>query len=92
MTILYSLRFQTSSLEGQVPVFVLQEFVAQLYPRALDFFFAYSYDSQGYGGGIRNRLCMGRGVTRNISENVYIISIVICRPTAKYQMYKHVTA
>jgi hypothetical protein len=39
------------NLEGQVPVFV-----SQLYPQALSSLFVASYDSQGYGGGIRNRL------------------------------------
>jgi hypothetical protein len=45
------------NLEGQVPVFISpRNRVAQLYPRALGSLFIASYDSQGYGGGIRPRL------------------------------------
>jgi hypothetical protein len=33
--------------------------VAQLYPQALGSLFVASYDSQGYGGGIRSRLHTG---------------------------------
>jgi hypothetical protein len=33
--------------------------VTQLYPRALGSLFVASYDSEGYGGGIRNRLHTG---------------------------------
>jgi hypothetical protein len=43
------------NLEGQVPVFISpRNRVAQLYPQALGSLFVASYDSQGYGGGIRN--------------------------------------
>jgi hypothetical protein len=45
------------NLEGQVPLFISPiTTVAQLYPQALGFLFVASYDSQGYGGGIRPRL------------------------------------
>jgi hypothetical protein len=48
------------SLEGQVPVFISQRNrVAQIYPEALGSLFVASYDSLGYGGGIRTRLHMG---------------------------------
>jgi hypothetical protein len=48
------------NLEGQVPVFIsLRNRVAQLYPQVLGPIFVASYDSQGYGGGIRPRLHMG---------------------------------
>jgi hypothetical protein len=48
------------NLEGQVPVFISpRNSVAQLYPQALGSNFVVSYDSQGYGGGIRNRLHTG---------------------------------
>jgi hypothetical protein len=41
-------------LEGQVPIFISpRSGVAQLYPRVLSSNFVASYDSQGYGGGIR---------------------------------------
>jgi hypothetical protein len=52
MTVFYS-----SSLEGQVPVFISpRNKVAQLYPHAMGSLFVASDDSQGYGGGIRTRL------------------------------------
>jgi hypothetical protein len=45
------------NLEGQVPVFISPtNKVAQLYPQALGSSFIASYDSQGYGGGIRPHL------------------------------------
>jgi hypothetical protein len=45
------------NLEGQVPVFISpRNRVAQLYPQALCSLFVASYDSHGYGGGIRTRL------------------------------------
>jgi hypothetical protein len=45
------------NLEGQVPVFISpRNRVAQLYPQALGSLFIASYNSQGYGGGIRTRL------------------------------------
>jgi hypothetical protein len=47
----------SSNLEGQVPVFISpRNRVARLYSQALGSFFVASYDSQGYGGGIRPRL------------------------------------
>jgi hypothetical protein len=48
------------SLEDQVAVFISpRNRVIQLYPRALGSLFVASYDSQGYGGGIRTRLHRG---------------------------------
>jgi hypothetical protein len=48
------------NLEGQVPVFISpRNRVARLYPQALASFVVASYDSQGYGGGIRPRLHTG---------------------------------
>jgi hypothetical protein len=45
---------------AQVPVFISpRNRVAQLYPQALGSHFIASYDSQGYGGGIRTRLHAG---------------------------------
>jgi hypothetical protein len=45
------------NLEGQVPVFRSpRPRVAQMYPQALGSLFVASYDSQSYGGRIRNRL------------------------------------
>jgi hypothetical protein len=44
-------------LEGQAPVFISPtDRLAQLYLQALGNLFVASYDSQGYGGGIRTRL------------------------------------
>jgi hypothetical protein len=57
MTIFCCLRFHSSNLEGQVPVFIsLRNRVARLYPQALGSLFVASYDSQGYGGSTRTRL------------------------------------
>jgi hypothetical protein len=48
------------NLEGQVPVFISpRNRVAHLYPQALGSLFVASYDSKGYGGGIRTRLQAG---------------------------------
>jgi hypothetical protein len=48
------------NLEGHVPVFISpRNRVAQLYPQALGSLFVASYDSQGYGGGIRPHLHRG---------------------------------
>jgi hypothetical protein len=50
----------STNLEGQVPVFISRRNrVARLYPQALGFLFVDSYDSQGYGGGIRSHLHKG---------------------------------
>jgi hypothetical protein len=38
--------------------------VVQLYLQALGFLFVASYDSQGYGGGIRTRLHEGKILTK----------------------------
>jgi hypothetical protein len=47
-----------------VPVFIHpRNRVFQLYPEALSSPFVASYDSQGYGGGIRSRLHTGWGYT-----------------------------
>jgi hypothetical protein len=58
MTIFYCLRFETPpNLESQVPVFIShRNRVARLYPQTPGSLFIASYDSQGYGGGIRTRL------------------------------------
>jgi hypothetical protein len=46
--------------EGQVPVFISsRNRVAQVYPQAMGSLFVASYDSQGYGGGMRTRLHTG---------------------------------
>jgi hypothetical protein len=57
----YCLTFDTpTNLEGPVTVSIFpRKRVAQLYSRALDPLFVASYESQGYGGGIRTRLCGG---------------------------------
>jgi hypothetical protein len=48
------------NLEGQAPVFLSpRNWIAQLYLQALGSIFVASYDSQGYGGGIRTRLHTG---------------------------------
>jgi hypothetical protein len=58
--ILLSQIWDSTNLEGQVPVFISpRDKVAQLYPQALGSLFFTSYDSQGYGGGIRPSLHTG---------------------------------
>jgi hypothetical protein len=58
--ILLSQNRDSTNLEGQVPVFISpRKRVAQLYPQALCSLFVASYDSRGYGGGIRPRLHKG---------------------------------
>jgi hypothetical protein len=48
------------NLEGQIPVFISpRNRVAQLYPQAPGSIFVASYESQGYGGGIRPRFYTG---------------------------------
>jgi hypothetical protein len=48
------------NLEGQVLVFISpRNRVAQLLPQALGSLFIASYESQGYGGGVRTRLHTG---------------------------------
>jgi hypothetical protein len=43
--------------QGQVPVFISpRKRVAQLYPQILGSHFVASYNSEGYGGGVRPRL------------------------------------
>jgi hypothetical protein len=55
LTIIYvSQIWDSSNLEGQVPVFMSpSNRVAQLYPRALGSLYVASYNSQGYSGGSR---------------------------------------
>jgi hypothetical protein len=51
---------ESPNLEGQVHVFISsRNRVARLYLLALGSLFVASYDSQGYGGGIRTHLHMG---------------------------------
>jgi hypothetical protein len=58
--IFYCLIWDSSNLEGQVPIFISpRKRVAQLYPRALGSLSVTSYESQGYGGGILTRLHTG---------------------------------
>jgi hypothetical protein len=50
----------SSNLEGQVPSFKSpRNRIAQLYTQALGSLFVTSYESQGYGGGIRPSLHTG---------------------------------
>jgi hypothetical protein len=60
------------NLEGQIPVFLTpSNRVAQLYPQALGYLSISSYDSQGYGGGIRPRLHTGLGLTADFPLTTY---------------------
>jgi hypothetical protein len=59
MTPFYSQIRELPETRGQAPIFISpRNRVAQLYPQALASLFVASYDSQGYGGGIRPRLRM----------------------------------
>jgi hypothetical protein len=59
-TIFYCLIWDSTHLDGQVPVFIsTRNRVVQLYPRALDSLYVASYDSLGYCGGILTRLHTG---------------------------------
>jgi hypothetical protein len=64
------------SLEGQVPIFTFpRNRMTQLYPQALASFSVASYDSQGYGGGIRTRLNSGVRVRVALRLAVYCQSV-----------------
>jgi hypothetical protein len=68
--ILLTLVRDSSNLEGQVPVFISsRNSVAQLYPQIRQFLFIVSYDSQGYGGGIRT--CIHTGCSRQFINRNY---------------------
>jgi hypothetical protein len=55
--ILLSQICNSSNLEGQVSlIYFVSDRVAQLYSQTLSSIFIVSYDSQGYGRGIRTRL------------------------------------
>jgi hypothetical protein len=59
----------TPNLVGQVPVLIPHRHrVVQLYPQALCFLFVASYDSQGYGGGIRTSLHAARCLTLGMAR------------------------
>jgi hypothetical protein len=52
--------WDSTNLEVQFPLYISpRNRVAQLYPQALGSLFVTSYDSQGYGWGIQDRLHMG---------------------------------
>jgi hypothetical protein len=61
VTTFYCPRVETPyNLESEVPVFITpRNRVARLYAQELGSIFVASYDSQGYGGGIRPRLHTG---------------------------------
>jgi hypothetical protein len=59
----------SANLEGQVPVFISpRNRVARLYTQALRSIFVVSYDSQGYGGGIRTRVNMSFQVLESYKQ------------------------
>jgi hypothetical protein len=60
--ILFSQIRDSPNMEGQVPIFISpRNRVAQLNPQASGSLFIASYDTQGYGGGIRTSLHKGVG-------------------------------
>jgi hypothetical protein len=67
--LLFQIR-HSPNLEGQVSIFIYpRNRVAQLYSQALGSLFVVSYDSQGYGGGIR--ACLHAGYSEPESELLY---------------------
>jgi hypothetical protein len=91
--ILYSQIRDSPSLEGQIPVFISpRNRVARLYPQALGSLSVSSYDSQGYGGGIRPRLHTGLPRTRRLMSSLHntvsnCSSIVACVSVAAGTFY-----
>jgi hypothetical protein len=72
--LLFQIR-DSPNLEGQVPVFISpRSRVAQLSPQTLGSVFVASYDSQGYGGGIRPRLDILTKILRIIY--IYILRLL----------------
>jgi hypothetical protein len=62
------------NLEGHVPVFISpRNRVVRLYLQAPGFLFVASYDSQGYGGGIRTRLQAGATTTTTSTELLVLV-------------------
>jgi hypothetical protein len=69
------------NLQGQVPIFISpRNRVAQLYPQVLGSLFVASYDSQGYGGGIRTRLHKGTFTQRVHAAALNSWFCLYCRP------------
>jgi hypothetical protein len=68
----------SANLEGQAPLFISsRNRVTQLYPQALGSLFVASYDSQGYGGGIRPLL---HAETEILKAKVKItLPLTVCR-------------
>jgi hypothetical protein len=65
--ILTQIRY-SPNLESQDPVFTsLHDRVTQFYSQALGSLFVDSYDTQGYGGGIRTRLHVGISIPETTS-------------------------
>jgi hypothetical protein len=62
-------------MEHQVPVFMSpSDRVAQLYPRPSGSIFIAFYESQGYGGGILNRLYTGKLIGAGLYRLSYAIT------------------
>jgi hypothetical protein len=79
--VLLSQNRDSHNLESQVLVFVSpRNRVARLYLQALGSFFVASYDSHGYGGGIRHRLHMGVRFSVTLVINLsYLLDLPSCR-------------
>jgi hypothetical protein len=73
-SILLSQVRDSPKLEGQVPVFIYpRNRVVRLYPQTLGSLFVASYDSQGYGGGIRTCLHTD-GIENIVSNGSFIVA------------------
>jgi hypothetical protein len=66
----------SDNLEGEVSVFVSpRNRLTRLYTQALGSLYVTSYNSQGYSGGIRTRLHMGRCFSDPLQENVGLVGV-----------------
>jgi hypothetical protein len=77
------------NLEGHVPVFISpRNRMAQLYPQALGSLFVAPYDSQGYGGGIRNHLHTSSSVWTPAPYLSWLSERVRVRVTLRLAVYR----
>jgi hypothetical protein len=75
MTTFYCLKIRDyPNLESDVPIFISsRNRVAQLYPQSLGSHFVASYDSQGYGGGIRTLLHVGMSDSYRLMSSLHSV-------------------
>jgi hypothetical protein len=72
------------NLEGQVTVFIsLRNRVAQLCPQAIGSLFVTSYDSLGYGGGIRTRVHTELQLTTELVKVKVTLRLTVSQSVSK---------